>query len=178
MYVSAYGFLFLCMNLPSSVYGTVNMQFQLTNLIVVVLSAYFFLSEIWFLQSTQYIGLQVHVVDGSSLQPDLEFDAVRLELKLFNPELSEKPYIVAYNKMDLPEAYENWESFKEKMQSRGITPFCMSAVKGEGTHEVICAAYEILRKSKKDEEEYEGCNLLYAYSIYYCPIIRTVISIK
>lgn len=51
--------------------------------------------------------------------------------------------------MDLPEAYENWESFKEKLQSRGITPFCMSAVKREGTHEVICAAYELLRKSNK-----------------------------
>lgn len=106
-----------------------------------------------------YIGFQVHVVDGSSLQPDLEFDAVRLELKLFNPELAEKPYIVAYNKMDLPEAYENWESFKEKLQSRGITTFCMSAVKREGTHEVICAAYELLRKSKEDKEEYEGYNL-------------------
>ncbi|RDX75300.1 GTP-binding protein OBGC, chloroplastic, partial [Mucuna pruriens] len=100
-------------------------------------------------------NLKVHVVDGSSQQPDLEFDAVRLELKLFNPELAEKPYVVAYNKMDLPEAYENWESFKEKLQSRGITPFCMSAVKREGTHEVICAAYELLRKSKEDKEEYE-----------------------
>ncbi|XP_027363735.1 GTP-binding protein OBGC, chloroplastic [Abrus precatorius] len=108
-----------------------------------------------FLRHTERCSALVHVVDGSSLQPDLEFDAVRLELKLFNPELSEKPYIVAYNKMDLPEAYENWESFKEKLQSRGITPFCMSAVKKEGTHEVICAAYELLRKSKEDREEFE-----------------------
>lgn len=108
-----------------------------------------------FLRHTERCSALVHVVDGSSLQPDLEFDAVRLELKLFNPELAEKPYVVAYNKMDLPEAYENWESFKEKLQSRGITPFCMSAVKREGTHEVICAAYELLRKSKEDKEEYE-----------------------
>ncbi|KAK7331344.1 hypothetical protein VNO77_25566 [Canavalia gladiata] len=108
-----------------------------------------------FLRHTERCSALVHVVDGSSEQPDLEFDAVRLELKLFNPELAEKPYIVAYNKMDLPEAYENWESFKEKLQSRGITPFCMSAVKKEGTHEVICAAYELLRQSKEDKEEYE-----------------------
>ncbi|KAK7412589.1 hypothetical protein VNO78_04070 [Psophocarpus tetragonolobus] len=108
-----------------------------------------------FLRHTERCSALVHVVDGSSLQPDLEFDAVRLELKLFNPELAEKPYVVAYNKMDLPEAYENWESFKEKLQSRGITTFCMSAVKREGTDEVICAAYELLRKSKEDREEYE-----------------------
>ncbi|XP_061374348.1 GTP-binding protein OBGC, chloroplastic [Gastrolobium bilobum] len=108
-----------------------------------------------FLRHTERCSALVHIVDGSSQQPDLEFDAVRLELKLFNPELAEKPYVVAYNKMDLPEAYEKWESFKEKLQSRGITPFCMSAIKREGTHEVICAAYELLRRSKEDKEEYE-----------------------
>lgn len=72
--------------------------------------------------------------------------------------------------MDLPEAHENWESFKEKLQSRGITPFCMSAAKREGTHEVICAAYELWRKSKEDKKEYEGYKLFYAYSTYYCHI--------
>nr|XP_007147884.1 hypothetical protein PHAVU_006G163000g [Phaseolus vulgaris]ESW19878.1 hypothetical protein PHAVU_006G163000g [Phaseolus vulgaris] len=111
-----------------------------------------------FLRHTERCSALVHVVDGSSLQPDLEFDAVRLELKLFNPELAEKPYVVAFNKMDLPEAYEKWESFKENLQSRGITPFCMSAVTREGTHEVISAAYQLLRKSKEENEEYEDGN--------------------
>ncbi|KAF7837851.1 GTP-binding protein OBGC, chloroplastic [Senna tora] len=108
-----------------------------------------------FLRHTERCSALVHVVDGSSLQPDLEFDAVRLELELFSPELAEKPYIVAYNKMDLPEANEKWPSFKERLQSRGITTFCMSAVKREGTHEVICAAYELLRRSKEAKEEYQ-----------------------
>ncbi|MED6175420.1 hypothetical protein PIB30_078175 [Stylosanthes scabra] len=108
-----------------------------------------------FLRHTERCSALIHVVDGSSPQPDLEFDAVRLELKLFSPELAEKPFLVAYNKMDLPEAYKNWGSFKEKLQSRGITPFCMSTVKREGTHEVICAANELLRKSKEDIEDYE-----------------------
>ncbi|CAK8530927.1 unnamed protein product [Lathyrus sativus] len=108
-----------------------------------------------FLRHTERCSALIHVIDGSSPQPDLEFDAVRLELTLFNPELAEKPFIVVYNKMDLPEAYENWESFKDKLESRGITPFCMSAVKREGTHKVICAAYELWRKNKEDKEEYE-----------------------
>ena len=58
--------------------------------------------------------------------------------------------------MDLPEAYEKWPSFKEMLQARGIKPFCMSAVKREGTHEVICAAYELLQKSKREKQELEG----------------------
>lgn len=89
------------------------------------------------------------------MQPELEFDAVRLELELFNPELAVKPYIVAFNKMDLPDAYEKWPSFKEMLQARGIEPFCMSAVKKEGTHEVICSAYELLQKNR-EKMDFEG----------------------
>ncbi|KAG7996091.1 hypothetical protein I3843_01G142400 [Carya illinoinensis] len=109
-----------------------------------------------FLRHTERCSALVHVVDGSGTQPELEFDAVRLELELFNPELAVKPYIVAYNKMDLPDACEKWPSFKEMLQARGIQPFCMSAVKKEGTHEVICSAYELLQKSRGEKMDFEG----------------------
>lgn len=69
---------------------------------------------------------------------------------MFSPEIAEKPFIVAYNKMDLPEAQEKWMSFNEKLSARGIKTFCMSAVKQENTHEVICAAYELVRKRLED----------------------------
>ncbi|PKI46488.1 hypothetical protein CRG98_033131 [Punica granatum] len=105
-----------------------------------------------FLRHTERCSCLVHVVDGSSEQPDFEFDAVRLELEMFSPELAEKPYIVAYNKMDLPEASERWPLFKEKLDSRGIRAFCMSAVKQEGTHQVISAAYELLHKSMAEKD--------------------------
>ncbi|XP_056168657.1 GTP-binding protein OBGC, chloroplastic [Syzygium oleosum] len=109
-----------------------------------------------FLRHTERCSTLVHVVDGSSEQPELEFDAVRLELELFSPELAEKPFIVAYNKMDLPEAYERWPSFKERLEARGIQTFCMSAVKREGTYQVISAAYDVLRKSKEAKSSFEG----------------------
>ncbi|CAN0900556.1 GTP-binding protein OBGC, chloroplastic [Linum grandiflorum] len=109
-----------------------------------------------FLRHTERCSALIHVVDGSLPQPDLEFEAVRLELEMFSPEVAEKPFIVAYNKMDLPEAYENWTFFKEQLQAQGIEPFCMSAVTREGTQEVISAAYELLQKSKKPVEDWEG----------------------
>ncbi|GMP45031.1 hypothetical protein CsSME_00013715 [Camellia sinensis var. sinensis] len=59
--------------------------------------------------------------------------------------------------MDLLEASERWVSFKENLQARGIEPFCMSAVMREGTHKVICAAYELVRKRMEDSKE-EGWN--------------------
>nr|ANZ78882.1 chloroplast Obg GTPase [Dendrobium officinale] len=108
-----------------------------------------------FLRHTERCAVLVHVVDGSSQRPDYEFDAVRLELELFSPGLSEKPYIVAFNKMDLPEAYEKWHSFKEYLKNRGIEPLCMSAMYGQGTSDVIAAAYSLLQKemAKRAVEE-------------------------
>ena len=103
---------------------------------------------------------QVHVVDGSSQQPELEFEAVRLELELFSPEIADKPFVVAFNKMDLPEARENWPSFQESLRARGIEPFCMSAVQREGTHEVICAAHKLLQERKESMEEFNGWNFI------------------
>lgn len=65
--------------------------------------------------------------------------------------------------MDLPEARENWPSFKKKLQDQGIETFCMSAVQREGTREVICAAYERLQENKVANEELIGQTSVYFY---------------
>lgn len=98
----------------------------------------------------------MHVVDGAGQQPEYEFDAVRLELELFSPELAQKPYIVVFNKMDLTEAYESWVSFEENMKSHGIFPVCISAINRQGTQDVVCAAYELLQKLKTTKQDAEG----------------------
>ena len=98
----------------------------------------------------------MHVVDGSAEQPDYEFEAVRLELELFSPSLVDKPYVVVYNKMDLPEASERWNTFREKLQAQGIEPYCISAINRQGTQDVIHAAYKLLQKERQRIKETEG----------------------
>ncbi|KAL8515591.1 hypothetical protein ACS0TY_014329 [Phlomoides rotata] len=106
-----------------------------------------------FLRHTERCTVLVLIVDGSSEQPEYEFDAVRLELEMFSPDLAEKPFLVAYNKMDLPEASEKWPSFKEALQARGIEPFCMSAVTRNGTQEVVNSAYQLVQKNAADKDD-------------------------
>lgn len=77
---------------------------------------------------------------------------------MFNPELSVKPFIVAFNKMDLPEASEKWPSFRKSLQAHGIEPFCMSAVTTEGTQEVITSAYKLVQQHKANEEQGQKLN--------------------
>ncbi|KAK9150974.1 hypothetical protein Syun_009283 [Stephania yunnanensis] len=109
-----------------------------------------------FLRHTERCTVLIHVIDGSGQQPEYEYDAIRLELELFNPELSEKPFVVAYNKMDLPEAYEKWSSFKKSLLARGIEPFCMSAANRQGTNEVALAAFKLLQKTTEVNDSAEG----------------------
>jgi GTPase involved in cell partitioning and DNA repair len=109
----------------------------------------------------------VHVVDGSAQQPEYEFEAVRLELELFSPSLVDKPYVVVFNKMDLPEASERWNTFREKVQSEGIEPFCISAINRQGMQDVIHAAYKLLQKERQRMKETEGAYLSSQFS-YSC----------
>ncbi|CAN6185792.1 unnamed protein product [Urochloa humidicola] len=112
-----------------------------------------------FLRHSERCSVLVHVVDGSAQQPDYEFEAVRLELELFSPSLVDKPYVVVYNKIDLPEASERWNAFREKLQAQGIEPYCISAINRQGTQDVIHAAYKLLQKERqriKETEEWSG----------------------
>ncbi|KAL6657152.1 hypothetical protein ACP70R_004932 [Stipagrostis hirtigluma subsp. patula] len=112
-----------------------------------------------FLRHSERCSVLVHVVDGSGQQPEYEFEAVRLELELFSPSLVDKPYVVVFNKMDLPEASERWNIFREKLQAQGIEPYCISAINRQGTQDVIHATYKILQKERKrikETEEWSG----------------------
>lgn len=52
-----------------------------------------------FLRHVQRCRVLVHVVDGTSPDPVGDFNAINLELELFNPDLKDKPQLVAYNKV-------------------------------------------------------------------------------
>lgn len=89
------------------------------------------------------------MVDGTCAQAVEEYEAIRLELQLFNPELAEKPFVVAYNKMDTQEATDQWPSFQEALEKKGVKAFCMSAATQQGTMPVVWAAFELLQSQKK-----------------------------
>ncbi|GKF41193.1 hypothetical protein Tco_0124535, partial [Tanacetum coccineum] len=55
--------------------------------------------------------------------------------------------------MDLPDAYEKWESFQDNPRSRGIEPFCISVINRDGTRELITAAYELVRQGIEDRKD-------------------------
>ena len=94
-----------------------------------------------FLRHVERCRMLLHIVDvaGSEGRDPIEdFEKINLELKRFNPELADRPQIVAGNKIDLA-TNEQRERFKDYIESKGLEYFEMCAPILEGTKEVINA---------------------------------------
>ena len=87
-----------------------------------------------FLRHVERTRILVHIVDGSGRDPGWDFDVIREELRAHDPALLEKPMLVAFNKMDRPEAAEAWTAFQRARQAEGLAVEAISASTGEGLH--------------------------------------------
>src|SRR5512140_136817 len=85
-----------------------------------------------FLRHVERTRILVHVVDGSDRDPNWDFEIIRDELQAHDPELLEKPIIVAFNKMDRPGVAEKWPEFEAKRKAQGLAVVAISAETGEG----------------------------------------------
>lgn len=78
------------------------------------------------------IMLDMAAEDGR--KPEDDYETLLRELKLYNPELLEKPRIVAANKMDEEAAVENLKRFKKKYPQVEVIP--ISCLSEEGIDEL------------------------------------------
>ncbi len=86
-------------------------------------------------------------IDGRN--PKDDYKNLLSELKLYSPELLEKPMIVAANKMDEPEAESYLKSFKKKYPGLDLIP--ISCVSEEGIPELKEEIYRICKAREKSE---------------------------
>ena len=111
-----------------------------------------------FLRHVERCRMLLHIVDvaGSEGRDPIEdFEKINLELKRFNPELADRPQIVAGNKIDLA-TDEQRERFKNYIESKGLEYIEMCAPILESTKEVInavAAKLATLPAVKKYESE-------------------------
>lgn len=94
-----------------------------------------------FLRHVDRCRMLLHIVDVAGSEgrdPVEDFEKINLELERFNPELAERPQIVAGNKIDLA-TDEQRETFREYIESKGYEYFEMCAPIVEGTKQVIDA---------------------------------------
>lgn len=68
-----------------------------------------------FLRHLRRTRLLVHVVDAAAENPVGDYRTVREELRMYNPEYLERPYIVVLNKIDIPEATDRLPSLTQEI---------------------------------------------------------------
>jgi GTP-binding protein len=100
-----------------------------------------------FLRHIQRTRVLIHVLDGMAEDPMADFSQINSELALFDPKLGQKPQVVAFNKMDMPEVRERWPKIRKELQAKGYKPLAISAVTGESVHELLWKAAEALAES-------------------------------
>ncbi|KAF6154009.1 hypothetical protein GIB67_026663 [Kingdonia uniflora] len=74
-----------------------------------------------FLRHLRRTRLLVHVVDAASENPVHDYRIVREELRMYNPEYLERPYVVVLNKIDLPEACDRLTSLTQEISVIGCS---------------------------------------------------------
>ena len=97
-----------------------------------------------FLRHIERTRVIAHVIDmsGSEMRdPYEDYVLINNELREFDPKLLEKPQIIIANKMDLPEAKENLEKFKEKVTDE---IFEVSAATNTGLQKVVDRLADLL----------------------------------
>ncbi|MDO7906874.1 GTPase ObgE [Paenibacillus sp. JX-17] len=104
-----------------------------------------------FLRHVERTRVIVHVVDMAGSEgrdPFEDWQKINDELKLYNEQLSERPQIVAANKMDMPEAQENLERFSEQVRELrpDIEIMPISSLTRQGVQELLYRTADILEQ--------------------------------
>ncbi len=98
-----------------------------------------------FLRHVERTRLIIHVIDMAATDgrdPIEDYKQINEELKLYNIKLEDRPQIVAANKMDVPEAAENLQRFKQ--QYPDIPVYAISAATRQGVQELMYAVADRL----------------------------------
>lgn len=110
-----------------------------------------------FLRHVERCRMLIHIVDVSGSEgrnPIDDFEKINEELKKFNPDLAERPMIVAGNKIDMAEP-EQIEEFKKYVNDKGYDYYSICAPIMEGTKELMNVTWNML-KELPPIKEYEA----------------------
>jgi len=92
-----------------------------------------------FLRHIERTKLLVFVLDSSGIDgrtPLDDYEILRNEIQKYNPEMLERPYIVALNKIDTEESVEHVKAFREKIKLPAGILCEISADRGDGLKEL------------------------------------------
>jgi GTPase len=94
----------------------------------------------------------IDLVDPERSDPLEAFAALKNELKQFDRDLLKKQQVIAFNKIDIPEAQESVSSIQERMETLPLPVFFVSALTGEQVTDLIRYLGDTVEESKNKTE--------------------------
>ena len=105
-----------------------------------------------FLRHVQRTRVLIHLLDGLSEDPIADYSQINTELSLFDPNLGQKPQIVALNKIDQPEVQERLASIKKEFKKRKVDFVTISALARTNTRDLLILAHQRLAETPEIED--------------------------
>lgn len=104
-----------------------------------------------FLKHVQRTRVLIHMLDGMAEDPISDFSQINSEMALFDEKISEKPQIVAFNKMDLPQVRERWTEIQKAITELGYEIMPVSTVTHENVDKLLWRAEKLLQEAPEPE---------------------------
>ena len=104
-----------------------------------------------FLRHVQRTRVLIHVLDGLSEDPVADYSQINSELSLFDPNLANKPQLVALNKIDQPEVQERLADIQKKFKKLKVELMTISALARTNTRELLIKAHQKLAEAPPPE---------------------------
>ena len=95
-----------------------------------------------FLRHIERTKLMIHVVDAAGTEgrdPVDDIYKINAELEAYNPEIAQRPQVIAANKIDViyPDGEDPLKRLKDEFEQKGIKVFPISGVTGKGIQELL-----------------------------------------
>lgn len=104
-----------------------------------------------FLRHIERTKVIIHLVDGASTEgrdPIDDINKINAELRNYNPELADRPQVIAANKMDIlskEDAVAVMKRLQDTFEPEGTRVFAISAVSGKGVRELLYYVKDMLK---------------------------------
>lgn len=103
-----------------------------------------------FLRHIERTKIIIHIVDAASTEgrdPIEDIYAINKELHAYNPEIAERPQVIAANKIDM--IYDETDNIVDRIckefEPKGIKVFPISAISGQGVRELLYYVNNLLQ---------------------------------
>ena len=104
-----------------------------------------------FLRHIERTKVIIHIVDAASTEgrdPIQDIYAINKELETYNPEIANRPQVIAANKTDMILGDEDpVQKLKNEFEPQGIRVYPISAISGKGIRELLYYVREMLDKT-------------------------------